>query len=329
MKFSLVLVLLLLAVLQLGLEGVTSSGVLLDQQRPNLLFIVEETARNHDFEMFGGIPGTTPNFLRLFSRPGSILLDHAYAAYPLCNPSRTSILLGREPDETGVKTNYQDWNDHPNASSWRSLPRFLRENGYYTMMGGKVFHRGTNDVLAWNKTYYKGEDIDEMECSKDRKAKKIVGHGNTKLPFSIGCKTKSESVRDLILAQKTVEQLTLYSKQVNSIKQPFGLFVGFTLPHLPLHVNERFFVNRATVRSRVPVYEPPRVASDFQTTYSLLALKHTLSHSATMGVVRPQIPDSINARDACSRGPVPFRRIARPCCTFTCQVFAKRMRGWD
>ena len=241
-------------------------------KRRNLLFIMDESIRPDDLPMFGGLRGVAPNLQGFFSRPGSILVDQAHADYPLCNPSRTSLLLGRSPDSTGIKTNYMNWNRQPGAKTWKSLPRFLKEQGYVTLLGGKVFHHGTNDARAWSVVFDRKDDIDHGQCRKDRQSLRVILGNGKFAPYSVGCMTTSFALPDLALAQKAVRQLTNLRR-----KQPhmsFAMFIGFQLPHFPLRVNQKYMLDRARIDARIPTREPPRNAREYKVTYSLSAPKH-------------------------------------------------------
>ena len=67
----------------------------------------------------------------------------------MCNPSRTSFLLGRYPANTGVSSNFTNFRQkHPN---YVTLPQYFLQNGYDTISIGKVFH--VKDPVSWTKTY--------------------------------------------------------------------------------------------------------------------------------------------------------------------------------
>jgi arylsulfatase A-like enzyme len=69
-------------------------------ERPNVLFILADDLGAHDLGCFGSRFYETPNLDRLASR--GTRFTQAYAASPLCSPTRSSILVGQYPARTGI-----------------------------------------------------------------------------------------------------------------------------------------------------------------------------------------------------------------------------------
>src|SRR5690606_33934029 len=115
-------------------------------QRPNVLFLISDDLRT-EIGAYGSALAQTPNLDRL-AREG-VMFERAYCQYPLCNPSRTSMLTGRYPTTTLLYGNREYFGAaHPD---WVSLPGYFRDHGYRTLRTGKIFHGGIDDTDAWTE----------------------------------------------------------------------------------------------------------------------------------------------------------------------------------
>ncbi|MDE0055001.1 MAG: sulfatase [Gammaproteobacteria bacterium] len=126
--------------------GVSSAG----ETRPNVLFIAVDDL-NHWVSHLDGHPGTrTPNIDRLAGE--GVTFSRAYAAAPLCNPSRVSLLTGVMPAHSGVYGNYEELREQlPDAVT---LPQYFRRHGYSVTGAGKIFHRALpGDDDAWDEYF--------------------------------------------------------------------------------------------------------------------------------------------------------------------------------
>ena len=93
----------------------------------NILYIVLEdfgTLGTSVFSSPGGAPpGSTPHLERLAA--SGVAFRHAYCQAPICNPSRSSILVGRRPSYTRIYTNEDRYNARMPANTPTAVD-FLR-----------------------------------------------------------------------------------------------------------------------------------------------------------------------------------------------------------
>jgi arylsulfatase A-like enzyme len=130
-----------------------------DPPRPNVVVFMVDDLGWQDVSLPLGPETTdfnrryrTPNLERLASR--GVVFTDAYAASPVCTPTRTSLMTGRHPGRSGITywTLYADRDNstkHPRLKSppWRleglssddtTLPGLLQESGYRTIHIGKA-----------------------------------------------------------------------------------------------------------------------------------------------------------------------------------------------
>ena len=106
--------------------------------KPNILFIAIDD-QNDWIGHLGGHPLVkTPHIDALAKRGTTFTNAHCQA--PLCNPSRTSLLLGLRPTTTGIYGLKPWFRTVPEWSDRVTLPQHFANDGYYTAATGKIFH---------------------------------------------------------------------------------------------------------------------------------------------------------------------------------------------
>ena len=93
-------------------------------RRPNVLFIAVDDL-NCRIRCYGDPVVKTPNLDRLAAR--GVRFDRAYCQFPLCNPSRVSLMLGRYPTTTETIDFAQPALLGPD---WVTLSEHFRASGY-------------------------------------------------------------------------------------------------------------------------------------------------------------------------------------------------------
>ncbi|MEN3943002.1 sulfatase [Prosthecobacter sp. SYSU 5D2] len=109
----------------------------LAQARPNVLLIMAD-----DFRDFGGAftkdVVKTPNLDRLRAR--GTTFERAYVQYPVCNPSRCSMMTGLRAEQTGIVGN--DVPLRQRMPDVITLPQLFKEAGWQAHAFGKLYHLG-------------------------------------------------------------------------------------------------------------------------------------------------------------------------------------------
>jgi uncharacterized sulfatase len=105
--------------------------------KPNVLLIMADDLRD-----FGGAYTKdvvkTPNLDRL--RAHGTTFERAYVQYPVCNPSRSSMLAGLRAEQTGIVGN--DIKLREKLPDIVTIPQLCKDNGWHSAAFGKIFHLG-------------------------------------------------------------------------------------------------------------------------------------------------------------------------------------------
>ncbi|WP_353720273.1 sulfatase [Dyadobacter sp. 676] len=115
----------------------------------NIIFIIGDDISWDDIGAYGNGKVKTPN-LNALARRG-IKFTNMFLTTSSCSPSRTSILTGRYPHNTGAAELHT-----PLPAHMKFFPELLKQKGYYTALAGK-WHEGpatkrAYDTLLVNQT---------------------------------------------------------------------------------------------------------------------------------------------------------------------------------
>lgn len=199
------------------------------QTKPNVLFISVDDL-NNDLGCYGNTQVKSPNIDRLAAR--GVRFERAYTQYPLCNPSRASLLSGRRPEFTRI----YELQTPPRKALPEAvfLPQLFRQNGYFTARYGKVYHEGRDDKLSWDVSD-NSEFIDAEERALHQK--RYANPPGQRTPDWTPLGTPEANTRDARTAQAIAQLMEEKAKA----GKPFFLAAGLNKPHLPWNVPQRYF----------------------------------------------------------------------------------------
>ena len=225
------------AILTLLLLGLTVWPVRADQpKRPNVLFIALDDL-NTALGCYDHPLVKSPNIDRLATR--GVRFEHAYCQYPLCSPSRTSLMFGLRPDSTGIQDNSTNYRaTMPRAVT---MPQFFRQQGYFAARVGKMYHYGVpNDIGNAGMDEGKSWEMTVNPWGRDKtdEAKVInytphIGLGGA-LSWMIADGNDSEQT-DAHVADEAIRLLE------RPHDRPFFLGIGFYRPHVPCVAPKKWF----------------------------------------------------------------------------------------
>ncbi len=202
-----------------------------ESARRNVLFIISDDLNNM-LSCYGDSIVKTPNIDRLASR--SLRFDRAYCAFPLCGPSRNSMLTGLYPNSTGIHANSQIFRQTiPNQLS---LSQAFRQQGYFAARIGKLYHynvpnsvgtNGHDDPASW-ELELNPAGVDRLQELNDTFSL-TPGQFGGSLSWHASPKS-DEHHTDAMMAKDADWVLERCARDKS---RPFFLAVGFFRPHTP------------------------------------------------------------------------------------------------
>ncbi len=202
--------------------------------RPNVVFIAIDD-QNDWIGAFGGHPlAKTPHLDRLAER-GTIFLN-AHCQSPLCNPSRTSLMLGLRPTTTGIYGLAPWFRSLPEWKDRVALPQHFKAHGYRTMSAGKIYHGGAGGPKQREKEFDVWGTAGGIGVKPEKKLIPPTPMGNHPLMDWGVFPHNDEDKGDYHVASFAVEQIQAAKKD-----EPFFLAAGFFLPHVPCYATQKWF----------------------------------------------------------------------------------------
>lgn len=202
-------------------------------EKPNILFIAVDDL-NDWAAYFENPQAITPNMDQL-AREG-VWFSRAYCQYPICGPSRASLMSGLyfhqlnspklQADDKFVEASIE-------AMGSKLLHGYFKQHGYKTMAVGKILHQhlpGKNLDLSGGRG-----DWDFLEDEKTGKKIKLEWQPQVTLTDWGAWEQPEEEMSDSETATWAVARL----KEKHN--KPFILMVGFLRPHAPWYVPQKYF----------------------------------------------------------------------------------------
>src|SRR5690606_3109789 len=261
----------------------TSFQVQAQSKKMNVLFIIADDL-NCNLGTYDHYLVKTPNIDQL-AKDG-MQFNNAFCNFPVCGPSRASMMTGLYPDQTG----HYKLRDHirQHVPDVVIMSQNFMNTGYTAARVGKIYHYdnpsgigtpGHDDSVSWNERYYpRGIDKD-IE-------KKIFSLRPGKFGATLSwlaAEGSDEEHTDGKVATKAIELLGKYKSE----DKPFFLGVGFYKPHTPFVAPAKYFDLYKTSDIKIP-----RVAKNYLATLPEPAAAILQAHKEQVN-----LPDSL-ARSA-------------------------------
>jgi len=224
--------------------------------KPNVLFIISDDLSTA-LSGYGHPECQTPN-LDEFAK-SAVSFSRAYCQFPLCGPSRASIMTGQYPNCNGVTGN--GGTVDPNRIT---LPKHFQNHGYWTGRVSKIYHMrvpgdliegtaGKDHQSSWKVTHNitametmtPGKIVDYSSPNAPKvfpRERKLWQQAHaSKMPYKLKGQARGQFavvevadkdaglMADTMAANEAIKMM----RQLGESEQPFFLAVGFVRPHFP------------------------------------------------------------------------------------------------
>jgi arylsulfatase A-like enzyme/sugar phosphate isomerase/epimerase len=221
-----------------GLEKVTAAMPRAERRPPNVVIIFTDDQGYADVGVFGAKGFATPNLDRM-AREGRRFTDW-HAAQPVCSASRAALLTGCYPNRIGIHGALPPNSKVGISDGEVTLAQLAKSRGYATAIFGK-WHLG--DRPQFLPTRHGFDEYFGLPYSNDMWPNHPEAKPDTYPPLPI---YDGEKRTKIGVTHEDQEQLTTwYAEHAVSFidrhkAQPFFLYVTPNMPHVPLHVSEKF-----------------------------------------------------------------------------------------
>ena len=236
------------AVFAANIIGAAQPALAQQTSRPPNVLVIMADDLNNDMGVYGHPMVKTPNLDRLAAR--GVRFDRAYNQFPLCSPSRVSLLTGLRPDTTRVHDLVTDFRTV--IPEVLTLPQMFKRNGYLTARVGKIFHYGNpgqigtsglDDPASWD-VFVNPRGIDKDEEAQLTNFTPTRGLGSALAYYA--SPAPDEAHTDGKVAAETIALLE------KNTDRPFFIGAGFYRPHCPFIAPKKYFDLYPLDRIRAP-----------------------------------------------------------------------------
>lgn len=206
-------------------------------RRLNVLFIAVDDM-NNDLGCYGHPLVRSPNIDRLAQQ--GTRFEKAYCQFPLCSPSRVSVMTGLRPDVTKIFDLATDFRKQT-LPDVVTLSQTFMNHGYFAARVGKIYHYGNpgqigtsglDDPQSW-KEVVNPKGVDKIDEAKITNLTPKRGLGSS---LSLWATDEDDAEHtDAKVADAAIRLMETHKAE------PFFIAAGFYRPHCPYVAPKKYF----------------------------------------------------------------------------------------
>lgn len=226
----------------ISLLSLCSLSVAAKNDKMNVLFLMADDMRP-ELGCYGVETVKTPNLDHLANT--GVLFQNAYCNVPVSGASRASLFTGVYPHYPNRFVHYAAYasKDCPKAIP---LSGWFKQQGYYTISDGKVFHHITDHADSWSEQPYRNHskgyetywaEYNRWELWQNEASARTINPKTKRGPFCEWAEVPDTAYDDGKLAVRAIADLKRLKKQ----GKPFFMACGFWKPHLPFNAPKKYW----------------------------------------------------------------------------------------
>lgn len=214
---------------------------------PNIVIVFCDDLGYADVGCFGAKGWTTPNIDRLAAE--GIRFTRFYDAQPVCSASRSALMTGCYPSRVGIMGALNPSSKVGISSNEVTLAEIVKQRGYATAIFGK-WHLGFQPQFlptrhGFDEYFGLPYSNDMWPWHPDQANKTLAEHkrrpGYPELRLIEG----EQTAIPVITSKEQCQLTTWYTEHAvkfieKNKDRPFFLYVPHNMPHVPLHVSDKF-----------------------------------------------------------------------------------------
>ena len=211
-------------------------------ERPNVVFFAFDDLRPL-ISAYGDKEVVTPNLDKL--AVAGVQFNRSYVAYPLCKPSRATMLNGLRFDNAPVNGK---WPNHAQLiGKQKTWPRVLRDAGYWTASRGKVYHgnvpgvdRGAWDIPGGRKSDWNDEILAAI-VDQGGRPDQLEGYLKSGNGAGALVWVSVDGPDNILNDGQVCDDVISYIREQRDSDKPFAIACGFSRPHMPWVAPKKYF----------------------------------------------------------------------------------------
>ncbi|HOX36693.1 MAG TPA: sulfatase [Candidatus Brocadiia bacterium] len=202
-------------------------------RKPNFIVILADDQGYQDMGCFGSPDIVTPNLDRLAGQ--GMRFTSFYSAAPVCTPSRAALMTGCYPMRVSLPRVLFPLSDIGISAGEKTIAEYLKPLGYATACVGK-WHLGHHPEFL--PTRHGFDEYFGLPYSNDMLPDKLQKRIYPELPLIEGGKVIERNPDQAQLTTRYTERACAFIRANKD--RPFFLYLPHTMPHVPLHVSDKF-----------------------------------------------------------------------------------------